>query len=110
MSTAPSILHLHPAELRERLDSGEPLRLIDVRTPWEHSVARLEPSELLTEELALELLDSPPSPLLVLYCHHGVRSFHAAQWFVERGVSQVANLVGGIEAWSLEVDPTVPRY
>lgn len=47
---------------------------------------------------------------LVVYCHHGVRSLAVAEWLAERGLSGIANLTGGIDAWSLEADASVPRY
>jgi rhodanese-related sulfurtransferase len=47
---------------------------------------------------------------LVVYCHHGVRSMAVAEWIAQQQPGQILNLKGGIEAWSLEVDPTIPRY
>lgn len=98
------------AALKEKMDREEPLRLIDVRRPDEWETARIDGAELLDSDLMDQLLDLPKSTVLVLQCHHGHRSQRAAEQFVEKGFTQVYNLTGGIEAWSQQVDPTVPRY
>jgi len=100
---------LRPAELKRMLEGGE-VKLIDVRTPQEHDIARIAGATLLDGEAeqALDALerDTP----LVFYCHHGMRSQSAAERFVVDGWKRVYNLEGGIDAWSREVDPSVPRY
>jgi monothiol glutaredoxin len=98
-------------QLKQLLDGPTPPRLLDVRTPEERAIAMLHPSaELLTPELAAELEALPRSTALVFHCHHGGRSQRAAEHFVGRGFTQVHNLTGGIDAWSLFVDSGVPRY
>ena len=57
-----------------------------------------------------EELAPPPGALVVAYCHHGVRSLSAAAYLQAQGLSDVVSLAGGIDAWSLRVDPKVPRY
>ncbi len=98
---------------KEWLASGEPPRLIDVREPEEWEICRLPLAELLPlsqfQALAAEKLTDPAQPLLI-YCHHGVRSAHVAEYLSRQGFTSVVNLGGGIDAWSREVDPTVPRY
>lgn len=98
-----------PAELRARLAAGK-VHLYDVRTPREREIAKIEPSTLLDEAAQTELLALPRDTPLVFYCHHGVRSHAAADHFLQQGFKNVASLAGGIEAWSNEVDPAVPRY
>jgi adenylyltransferase/sulfurtransferase len=100
-------------DLSQRLERGERPLLVDVRQPWEHQLARLPDSLLLPlGELASRSAEIQPAPgqLVVCYCHHGVRSLHAAEVLSRAGVSEVASLAGGIEAWSLQIDPSLPRY
>ncbi|HSC89458.1 MAG TPA: Grx4 family monothiol glutaredoxin [Polyangiaceae bacterium] len=96
--------------LAQQLKAGVALRLIDVRSPGEWETARIEGAELLDSALHDELVELAPGTVLVFQCHHGHRSQRAAEQFVARGFRQVFNLTGGIDAWSLEVDPNVPRY
>ncbi len=87
-------------------------RLIDVREPWELAAARIEGS------LSLPMGDVParahheldPDERLLVICHHGLRSMNVAVWLRNQGFEQAQSLRGGIDAWSLEVDPTVGRY
>ena len=92
---------------------GDSIYLIDVRQPWEHELARL-PDDILVplDELAERTDDiTPPAgALVVTYCHHGIRSLNAAAILAKLGHANVASLAGGIDAWSLLVDPAVPRY
>jgi len=103
-----------PRALAERMKSGAPTSLIDVRQGWEHEAARIEGSVLLPlPELPTKIAEietPPPEVLVVTYCHHGVRSWQAATFLAKRGFPNVASLAGGIDAWSAEVDPKVPRY
>jgi rhodanese-related sulfurtransferase len=100
-----------PTELAARLARGDTPILLDVREPWEHAIAAL-PGSVLVPLGSLQqrtgALDAQAE--YVVYCHHGGRSAMAAQWLRSQGFARVANLEGGIDAWSLEVDATVPRY
>jgi adenylyltransferase/sulfurtransferase len=99
-------------ELADLLAGGAPVYLVDVRQPWEHAVAALSDHLLLPldelEERHAEVAP-PEGALVVTYCHHGVRSLSAAA-LLERHGHRVASLRGGIDRWSLEIDPRVPRY
>ncbi len=98
-------------ELKERLDDPEDsLRLYDVRTDEEREIATIPGAQVL-DEVALDALSamSRATPVAI-YCHHGGRSARAAQALADLGFSQVYNVVGGVDAWSQEVDPTVTRY
>lgn len=100
-----------PKELKERLDKGDHLLLLDVREPWEHSLANIEGSTLIplgTLPQSMDKLDKGAE--IIAYCHHGMRSADATQFLLQQGFSVVKNLVGGIDAWSVQVDPAVPRY
>ncbi|MGH7894475.1 MAG: rhodanese-like domain-containing protein [Candidatus Binatia bacterium] len=99
--------------LATRLAGGEPTMLLDVRETWEHEIAAL-PGSLLVSlgELPgrLDEVRPPEGTLLVIYCHHGMRSLQATLLVRATGVSQAVSLAGGIDAWSRAVDPRVPRY
>lgn len=101
------------AELSRALEAQEALFLLDVRQPWENETAALPGSVLVPlGELAdrADDLDVPAGSRVIAYCHHGVRSLHAALILESKGWTEVASLEGGIDAWSLQVDPRVPRY
>jgi monothiol glutaredoxin len=97
-------------ELKALLDQRVPLQLLDVRTEAERAIARIEGARHLTAETVEELQELPRDILLVFHCHHGIRSQAAAQHFAGLGFTNLCNLVGGIEAWSTSVDPSVRRY
>lgn len=107
-----SIRQLTVEDLRDRLAAGLPTYLLDVRQPWEHDVARLDGDVLIPlhelDERVAEV-EPPQGALVVCYCHHGVRSLHAAAYLQGQG-TEVCSLQGGIDAWSLRIDPRVPRY
>ena len=82
-----------------------------VREPWEHALAKLEGSVLVplgTLPQSLSKLDKNTE--IIAYCHHGMRSADATGFLVQQGFPNVKNLVGGIDAWSVQVDNSVPRY
>ena len=100
-----------PRELKERLDTGNSPVLLDVREPHEYSLAHLEGSVLIplgTLPESLGQLDRERE--IVAYCHHGMRSADAVGFLLQQGFKNVKNLVGGIDAWSVQVDPSVSRY
>jgi monothiol glutaredoxin len=108
---APSpIRQLTASELKEMIDAGEEFELFDVRTPEERAIAWIEGARLLDQETAAYIEGLPKDTRLVFHCHHGGRSEAAAQHFRQKGFTNVHNLAGGIDAWSVEVDPSVPRY
>lgn len=97
--------------LKRMLDSGRSLTLVDVRTDQERATALIsEDSVQLTQAKMVELEQLPKDTLLVFHCHHGGRSQQAAQHFVSAGFTKVYNVEGGIDAWSMFVDSSVPRY
>jgi monothiol glutaredoxin len=104
------VKQMKPAELKKLLDEGGRVALFDVRTAEERAIARIEAARLLDQETARDIEKLPKDTLLVFHCHHGGRSQAAAEHFSARGFSNVHNLAGGIDAWSAEVDPSVPRY
>lgn len=106
----PSFREIGVGELRACLDAGERFELYDVRTPEERAKACFDDSRLLDPESAalLETLDR--DTLLVFYSHHGRRSRAAAAHFAALGFRNAMSVAGGIDAWSREIDPSVPRY
>jgi rhodanese-related sulfurtransferase len=111
MSTMPP-REITATEFVELKAVGE-LLLLDCREPEEHAIARIEggrliPMQQIPERLAeLEAWRHKP---LIVHCHHGVRSLRVVDFLRSKGFSQAQSLAGGIEAWSLEIDPAVPRY
>jgi len=103
---------VNPAELALELDGPTPPLLVDVRTAEERAIATIEPS--LHLDLG-EFVDPAPSEIpkdagVVIYCHSGMRSAQAAMWLKANGWSRPRSLAGGIDEWSLVVDPRIPRY
>jgi len=102
---------MHPRQLKERLDRGDDIFLLDVREEWEHGLSRIEGSTLIPlGQVADRVQEFQFEEEIVVYCHHGVRSHHAAVILLESGFKKVHNLIGGIDAWSQIIDPSVPRY
>lgn len=98
-------------DLKDRLDKGDTIFLLDVREPHEYSMAKIEGSVLIplgTLPTSLDQLN--PQDEIVALCHRGMRSADAVGFLLQQGFSNVKNLIGGIDAWSLEIDPEVPRY
>jgi len=109
-NTAARVRQITAQELKSLLDSGTPLELWDVRTEAERGIARIEGARHLDPEGVQHIENLDRDTLLVLYCHHGIRSQAAAEHFVAKGFANVCNLVGGIDAWSTVVDASVARY
>ncbi len=115
-ASVPKVLQISVEELRQVLAANSPeVQLIDVREPAEISIAQLPGFQVFSlsefdswSENILTQFD-PQKETLVL-CHHGVRSGQMCQWLVSQGFSQVKNIVGGIDAYSGLIDPSVPRY
>jgi len=97
-------------ELKRRLDGGERFELFDVRTPAEREQARIPGARHLDEEAVKHIESLPRDAMLVFHCHHGGRSQAAAEHFRGLGFTNLWNVAGGIDAWSREIDPSVPRY
>jgi molybdopterin/thiamine biosynthesis adenylyltransferase/rhodanese-related sulfurtransferase len=97
--------------LHARRMEGADLLLVDVREPYEWRIGRIEGAQLVPlGTLPARMHELPRDRNIVLYCHHGVRSLRAVELLRGAGFDQVQSLAGGIEAWSREVDPSVPQY
>lgn len=98
-------------QLADKLKSPTPPLVIDVREPHEYAYARIEGAQLRPlGQIATWASEFDKEAEIVLQCHSGSRSMYAAQFLQRLGFKHVANLKGGIDAWSVHVDPTVPRY
>jgi rhodanese-related sulfurtransferase len=104
--------NLTTAQVKEKLDRGDTFRLIDVREEDEHAIARIEGAELLPLSRAQEwLAELSPDEEFVFFCHVGGRSQQVASYLAyQLGFTNVANMLGGIDDWSVRIDPTVSRY
>lgn len=108
----PAHAEITPAQLHQwRAETPEAFTLVDCREADEWEVCRIDGARLVPLSQFAELAPrqlSPKTPIVV-YCHHGMRSLRAANWLRQKGF-QAWSLAGGIEAWSVEIDPAVPRY
>jgi len=98
-------------ELEASRARGEDVVIVDVREPHERRIARIDGALAIPlGELPARAGELDPARPIVLYCHHGVRSLRALEFLRQSGFRRLKSLRGGIEAWSREVDPAVPRY
>ena len=102
-----------PGEAARLLAEGRAV-LIDVREPHEYQLARIDGARLIpmhaVPQRLQELEAAADEKILIVYCHHGVRSLTVVEWLRRQGVEQCASLIGGIDLWSRQVDPQVQRY
>lgn len=104
-------LEIAPKEVAERRTRGEKIRLLDLRTREEWDAVHLEDADFVTQDLIQRLMGKEGQDgLLVFYDHSGASSLDAAAYFAGHGFANARFLRGGIDAWSVEVDPKVPRY
>ena len=103
-----------PQEVQELAGRSEPLHLIDVRQPDEFEITRIEGAELVPMDTVPRQLDKleelAESGRLVVICHHGIRSAKVVNWLRGQGLTASQSLAGGIDRWSTDVNPSVPRY
>lgn len=99
------------AELKGILERREDVVMVDVREPWEREIASIEGSVLLDEQnIEFVFEKAKQSKNVVVVCHHGLRAMNATMYMHEQGIPHARCLKGGTDAYSLEVDPTLPRY
>ncbi|MCH7761294.1 rhodanese-like domain-containing protein [candidate division TA06 bacterium] len=103
-------LQLGPKDLVKLLEEKQ-VKLIDVRTPEERCLAYIKGDQFATQELTQEIMETwSKETAIVLYCHRGERSLEAVTHLSAQGFTHVKSLRGGIDAWSREIDPLLPRY
>lgn len=102
---------LSPTDFVRRRDDGELWQLVDVREPWEVEIARLDDAiRMPMAEITARHTELDADRPVAVLCHSGGRSARVAAYLASRGFRRVANIAGGIDAWSLEVDPGLARY
>jgi molybdopterin/thiamine biosynthesis adenylyltransferase/rhodanese-related sulfurtransferase len=98
-------------ELKDWQDQGKDFTILDVRNPQEWEIARIEGSKLIPlHELPDRMGELDPAATLAVLCHHGPRSSQAVRFLRQMGFARARNIAGGIERWSSQIDPSVPRY
>ncbi len=106
----PSVQQMSVEELKAKLDGPDKIELFDVRTPREREVATIAGATALDDNAEAYIQQLDKATPLIFHCHHGGRSQRAAEYFLSQGFTKVFNVVGGIDAWSLRIDPSVKRY
>jgi adenylyltransferase/sulfurtransferase len=104
-------LEISASDVKQRLDRGDKLLLVDVREPNEHALCHIEGAVLIpmgSIPANFQKLDTDDD--VICFCHHGMRSLDVVNWLRHQGVASAKSMAGGIDRWSLEVDPGVPRY
>lgn len=111
-SAAPTLREITASELKQRIDRGDDLQILDVREPHEYEIARLPGTTLIPlAQVASRINEIDPSRETIVHCKGGVRSAKAIEALQRAGYAgSLINLKGGITAWSNDVDPTVPKY
>jgi len=102
-------LEISAEEAQKTVQSGAGV-IVDIRSREEFNAVSIPGSILFTEELMHDLPGWDRQKEVIFVCHHGVRSLDAAAYFAGHGLENVRSLRGGIDAWSCEVDPSLPRY
>ena len=98
-------------ELKQKMEQGEKVVLVDVREPWEYNIAKIEGAQLIPlGTLVSEYKKLDPNGEIVIHCKMGMRSMDATQFLLQQGFKNVKNLTGGIIAWSQQIDPSIPIY
>jgi rhodanese-related sulfurtransferase len=117
MTTTPNLAEIHgvkeetASEVNERIRGGEELVLLDCREAVEWEFCRIEGARFAPMSRFLQFVpDLDPDIPTVVYCHTGVRSVFVASHLQNQGFAEVVSMAGGIDAWSQDVDPSVPRY
>lgn len=110
-AAASAMQALTPHELKQELDSGKDLFILDVREPHEYQICALPGSTLIPlGQVPARIKELDPNRDIVVHCRSGARSAKAVEYLSQHGFSKIRNLTGGILAWSDQVDPSVPKY
>lgn len=108
---SPEEFAMSPQELKSLLDSGRPIKLIDVREPHEFDINRIESAELTPlSRFETYIPDMDPNEEIYIYCYKGTRSMTALKKLKDKGFTKLKSLDGGIDNWAVEIDHDMPRY
>ena len=100
-----------PGEFVRRRDSGELWALLDVREAWEIEIASIrQTTDIPMADIPARIAELDASQAVAVLCHSGGRSAQVANYLAQTGFDRVANIVGGIDMWSLDIDDSIPRY
>ncbi len=111
MSPNNSVNSLSPNDIKAVIETSPGCVLLDVRQAWEYDHAKIAGSTLIPlHELPSQIEQLNLDAKTICICHHGMRSLQAAHFLLNSGFKEIYNLDGGIDAWSLNVDPSIPRY
>jgi adenylyltransferase/sulfurtransferase len=109
--TSQTMVEITPEDLKQRLDRGDKVFILDVRNPEEFQICRIPGSTLLPlPELAQRFAELPKDREMVVHCKSGMRSAKAIAFLKQQGFQKMSNLKGGILAWADKVDRAMPRY
>src|SRR5689334_126920 len=106
-------LEINVEAVKQLLDSKADMLLLDCREPDEYATCNITGAQLLPmSELTERVKELEPHRQrhIVVHCHHGGRSMRVTRWLREQGFANVQNMAGGIDDWSVKIDPSVPRY
>jgi rhodanese-related sulfurtransferase len=104
-------IEITPREVKNMMDRGEKFLFVDVREKWEFETSWIENTVLVPmREIPSNLAKFEEADNIVLFCHHGIRSLDAAAWLRSQDIPGAKSMTGGIDRWSAEIDPKVPRY
>lgn len=106
-------LEVDIATVKQKLDAKEPFLLLDCREQNEYDQCRIAGAELLPMSQIQERvgeIEGRKNDLVIVHCHHGGRSLRVARWLRAQGFANAQSMAGGIDGWSLQIDPSVPRY
>ena len=109
----PSPIEIDCRSVREKLVAGAELLLLDCREPKEYELVHLSDATLLPLneiDARIDELEPHRAQEIIVYCHLGMRSLQVATWMREQGFSQAKSMIGGIEQWAQEIDPSLARY
>lgn len=113
MTNSPLPLEIDCESVQRMQAAGEPFLLLDCRERDEYETAKIEGASLLPMselQVRIDELEDRRNSLIVVHCHHGGRSLRVANWLRAQGFPMAQSMAGGIDAWSLRIDPQVPRY
>ncbi|HKS81770.1 MAG TPA: rhodanese-like domain-containing protein [Candidatus Acidoferrales bacterium] len=104
-------IEITPRDVMRLKSGGKEFLFVDVREKWEFDTSRIEGATLIPlREIPCNLSVFERAKEIILFCHHGMRSLDAAAWLREQGIPGARSMAGGIDRWSVEVDPRVARY